>query len=96
MVVMLVPGLDSMRTVRVAVGPVFSTSTWPGGPGSGTARTLGARTSARRERSRRRRTPAATPAAVMTAPASRKTSGPVQVDEAGSTWNDRVSVGAAA
>jgi len=40
-VVMLAPGLDSMRTVCVTPAPVFWTLTRAGGPGTGAARTLG-------------------------------------------------------
>src|SRR5262249_17307271 len=69
--VLLTRELDSIRPVCVTAVPMLRTLTWPGGPASGTARTLGACTSGRCERSRRRRIAAVRPAAASSAAVSK-------------------------
>src|SRR6266571_3654446 len=95
-VVMLVPGLGSMRTVCVTAVPVSWTFTGPGGPASATTRTIGSGADGGRERRRRRRTTSAPPAAAGTAAASKMTSAPGVFDDTGLTWNDCFMPGAAA
>jgi len=65
---MLAPGLDSIRTVCVTPAPVFWTLTRVGGPGSGSARTVGWGSGGRCERRTRRTSEVAPAAANTTAP----------------------------
>src|SRR5215469_5331845 len=94
-VVMLVPGLGSMRTVCVTPVPVSWTLTEAGGPVSVATCTVGA-AACGCERSRRRRTAIKRPAATGTAAASKMSRAPVPFEATASTLNECVTAGAGA